>query len=351
MDVGHWERSARARAMHRSGLRFLACACCLAAASAKPLARAALLQELPDTEAAFTALEEAKGLRAGGAFPFDYQQLAFRAPDGRTVVWAAASVHAGRVRGVFEAGWKYSLGISVEYFRGDSLVAADSTHSDFLLNVQIPESISDGFPVQTSVRLEPGDYEYRMRVQDHNWEANRSVNEKTGSVTVPGFDTSGPVVSSIAVAADTGGTWTPAPGVTLKLNAAGIVYRSARPFIFFEVYGMTPGGDYRGEVRLVSRWASTGKGETFTSPFQPFQLQYRGTAPLDPAEPVRGVFRLEMDNTQEGPYEVRVRVTDLTTGAVSATRAATLKVREHDRTRPTVPISEVSPGAGAGGRP
>jgi hypothetical protein len=301
-------------------------------------------QEIARTQDDFAALSEAGGVKATGAFPFDYQFLAYLEGE-EAELWAAASVHAGRVRGVFQGGWKYSLRITADFFLEDSLVASNTHRIDHVLSTQIPSSVSDGFPLQTPVLLPPGRYDYRIRVQDLNWEGDRSVNVKTGSVTVPAIDTSKPTISSIAIAADTGGTWNPAPGVTLMLNAAAIVYRSARPYIYYEVYGLTPGADYRSEIRLVSTWASRGQGEEFTGKHRPFELQYRGTVPRDAAVPVRSVFRLEMQDTQQGPYEVRVRVTDLATGEVSEMRRARLRVREIDRTRPVVPITEVDPGS------
>jgi hypothetical protein len=294
------------------------------------------------TQAAFASLAEARGLRAGGAFPFDYQHLAFYGGSpGQVTLWAATSVHAGRVRGVFEGGWRYKLSMALELFQNDTLVASDTRRFQHVLSAEIPSNISDGFPLQVMVRVPPGRYDYRIRVTDLNWTSGRSMNEKTGTVIVPPIDSEHPVLSSIAIAADSGGTWSPVPGVALKLNAAAIVQRRARPFIYYEVYGLTPGSDYRGEIRLVSTWAGTGAGETFTGPHQPFQMQYRGTTPADPLQPIRSVFRLDMKDADVGPYEVRVRVTDLTTGQVSGTRRARLKVREVDRTRPVVPITEI----------
>jgi len=295
--------------------------------------------------AAFDALAASAGLKASGAFPFDYQYLAFSGGTPEAVtVWAAASVHAGRVRGVFEGGWKYSLSIDVELARGDTIVASDTQHVDYVLSARIPDWVSDGFPVQARVTVLPGEYDYRLSVSDLNWPEGRSVNVTQGRITVPAFDTSGPVVSSVAIAADSGGTWSPAPGVNLKLNAAAIVMQTARPFIYFEAYGLTPGRAYRGDVRLVSTWVPRGRGEEFTGPYQPFQMQYRGTVPADPGEPVRAVLRLDMKDTQPGPYEVQVVVTDVETGQRSDMRRARLKVRPPDERRLRAPISEIQTG-------
>ncbi|MFQ5747584.1 MAG: hypothetical protein ACE5HF_10260 [Gemmatimonadota bacterium] len=335
----------RCRAPRSSSIPGARAALPLAFALALGTAAAAAAQE-GATESAFGRLSESAGLKATGAFPFDYQHLAFRAGRGDSVdLWSAASVHAGRVRGVWQGGWRYSLGIRLELYDGEELVATSSSRSDHTLSRHVPPTTSDGFPLQTVVRVEPGEYRYRLRVTDFNWPDDRSVNEKSGTVTVPPFDVSGPVVSSIAIAADSGGTWTPAPDVELKLNAARIVRPTARPYIYFEVYGLTPGASYRGEVRLVSTWASRGKGEDFRGEYRPFQLQYRGTTPENPAEPVRSTLRLDLSRTEAGPYDVTVKVTDLSTGESSTTRRAHLKVQSPGEMRPIVPVREVNPGS------
>lgn len=290
----------------------------------------------------FTRLAESGGLKATGAFPFDYQYLVFSGPSDDLVdVWAAVSVHAGRVRGVFEGGWKYSLGLRFDLLRDDALVASETTRVEHTLNALVPESTSDGFPLQARVRVPPGKYRYRIAVTDHNWEAFPAVNEKTGEVTIPSLAYPGPVVSSIAVAADSGGTWLPAKHVSLKLNAARIVRKESRPFIYFEAYGVTPGAVYRGEVKLISTWASTGQGETFRGSRRPFQLQYRGTAPTDPNEPIRSALRLDLSKTEPGPYVVTVKITDLATGRTSDTRRVELKVRTEKSRGPPLQIREV----------
>ena len=160
-----------------------------------------------------------------------------------------------------------------------------------------------------------------------------------GSLTVPVFDLTRPVVSSIAVAADSSGTFKPAADVELQLNAAAVVEKAARPFIYFEAYGLTPGSNYRGEIRLSSTWVSRGRGDTFTGTYEPFQMQYRGNVPTDPEVPVRAVMRLDTRDAEPGPYEVRVRVTDLETGKRSDVRKAGLKIRP--RTNRLAPITEI----------
>lgn len=289
---------------------------------------------------ALNALAESGGLKTSGAFPFDYQYLAFHGGSPETVaLWAAVSVEAGRIRGVFDGGWRYSLSLGLELFQEDSLVVENTLRTDFVFSGQVADTTRDGFPLQTMVSVPPGEYEYRLVVTDHNWPGDRSVNLIQGSLTVPVFDVTRPVVSSIAVAADSSGTFKPAEGVELQLNAAAIVEKAARPFIYFEVYGLTPGGSYRGEIKLSSTWVSRGRGEQFSGPYEPFQMQYRGSVPADPMVPVRAVMRLDTRDAEPGPYEVQVRVTDLATGETSDVRTARLKIRP--QTSRSAPITEI----------
>ena len=303
------------------------------------------------TQDGFSRLEESAGRRSGGSFPFDYQQLAyFPGPDGEVDLWAAVSVHAGRVRGVFEGGWKYELSMKFFLSRDGVEVARDESRVRHVLNALIPPWMSDGFPLQTRVRVPPGSYEYRIEVRDLNWEGDRSLNVVEGELEVPRFDRVRPFVSSIAVAADSGGSWRPAPGVDLKLNAAKMVQTDARPFVYFEVYGLTPGGGFRGDVRLVSTWTSQGTGEVFDGVRQPYQVQFRGTVPEAPDVPVRSVLRLEMKDTKPGPYEVQVRFTDVETGERSEVRRTAVRVRRPEVRQMGEEITEVGTGATGGGR-
>lgn len=298
-----------------------------------------------NAERAFNQLDAEAGLRSGGPFSFDYQHLAFfgpaaARPDARVELWTAASVQADRVKGVFSGGWIYSLDMTVDLYRQDSLTYSSTARISMTLGSPLtPASAAgQGFPIHTLMEVAPGEYDYRITIRDNGWEDGRAVNEKSGRIVVPRPVQTQPFVSSIAVAADSGGTWKPAPGLDLKLNAARIVQSDARPFVYFEAYGLTPGGDYRGEVRLVSRRVTRGADDVFDGAYQPFQLQYRGSVGANPDEPVRKVLRLDLGQTRPGSYEVQVRVRDLVTGRASEVRSASLKVREPGNFRPLLPL-------------
>jgi len=308
--------------------------------------------QVADAERAFNRLDAGAGLRSGGPFSFDYQHLVFYpsvdsgTSGGPVDLWTAASVQADRVRGVFDGGWKYSLAMSVELWQDETLAFSRETRTSLTLGSPLTpgDAAGLGFPLQALLKVPPGEYDYRIRIHDEGWDDDRGVNETTGRLVVPEPVRTQPFVSSIAIAADSSGTWKPAPDLALKLNAARIVHDDARPFVYFEAYGLTPGGDYRGEVRLVSRSVTRGADDVFDGAYQPFQLQYRGSVPSDPAEPIRKVIRLDLARTRPGPYELQVRVRDLVTGQSSEVRTARLKVRERKGFQPLMPRSPVGRG-------
>lgn len=301
--------------------------------------------DIADTERDFDRLDRSAGLRSGGAFPFDFQHLAFYSdPEasaaGAVTLWTAANVQADRVQGVPQDGWRYSLDMQVDLFQGDTLAYTTAARSTLVFGRRLTESDmkESGFPIYTQMAVPPGEYEYVIRIRDNGRESG-GINEKRGTLVVPAPVTTHPFISSIAVASDSAGTWIPASNFELQLNAAKVVHRDGRPFVYFEAYGLTPGGAYRGEVRLVSRWVSTGQGEAPVAVRQPFQLAYRGNVPEDPDRPVRKILRLDLSETQAGPYEIQIRVRDLETGVASEVRTARLKVTLPETyRRPALPV-------------
>jgi len=308
---------------------------------ARPLAA---MQVTPS--AAFAQLERSGGLETAGPFPFDYQYLAFYPGSGNlTEVLAAVSVQAGRLRPRYEGGWSYAVGVHFQLLRGDTVVADRSTLAEHTLRARLPEEITDGIPAQVAVKVPPGRYRYRLEVVDRNWHALEATHVTTGELEVPRFAGSGLLVSSIAVAADTGGTWNPTPDLALKLNAARIVRPNARPFVYYEVYGLTPGARFRGEVRLQRlRDAGAGGSARVASRVlrgAPFQLQYQGTAPREAGRPAHSALWLDLASIEPGDYVLTVRITDLSSGGSSPVRRTGLTVQPEEAGRTLVPIAEV----------
>ncbi len=343
-----------ARRTGRSALRvvgpalaLLLCSAPMIAAAQEGAPTAPEAAHIADAERAFDRLEAEAGLRSGGYFSFDYQHLVYFTPSriddpaAPVQLWTAASVQADRVKGVFDGGWKYSLDMTVELHQADTLVASSGARTSLTLASPLTTSAAAGmgFPIQALLQVPPGEYEYAIRIRDNGWEGDRATNETTGRLMIPEPVATQPFLSSVAIAADSGGTWHPAEDLGLQLNAARMVHSDARPFVYFEAYGLTPGGEYRGEVRLVSRRVTRGAEDVFDGAYQPFQLQYRGSVPSDPDEPVRKVLRLDLGQTRAGPYEVQVRVRDLVTGQASEVRSARLRVRERISYEPLLPVA------------
>jgi len=270
-------------------------------------------------------LASVSGTRNRGPFPFDYQFLAFRSAASDSVaLWAAVSVPGGRVRAVFGGGWTYRLGIQVELFSGADPVASASTNVSHTMRSKLPEEYADGFPLQAGVRVPPGRYVYRSTVIDHNWNPERGRNVQEGEIVVPSLVASGPTVSSIAVVADTAGSWQPAPGIRLKLNASRIVRKTRRAYLYYEAYGITAGGRYRADLRVVSPGGR-----------EALQVQATGSAPGESGAPVRSADRLAIDDLAPGRYSAVVRVTDLETGRISEPRSVRFEVQELEPPPPT----------------
>ena len=53
-----------------------------------------------------------------------------------------------------------------------------------------------------------------------------------------------PALSDVAVAADSGGVWTPGAGIRLRPSPAHLTGADGVGYVYFEVYNLTPGGQY-----------------------------------------------------------------------------------------------------------
>ncbi len=289
-------------------------------------------QEVPRSETGVVSLAPpSSGTHTRGPFPVDWEHLRFLRSNGDSIaVWAAVNVDASLCTPrPASGGWLYSLAMRYEMFDEDGTHLGTGT--DELKYVHPSRLRSDqGFGLQTFVTVAPGTYLYRIEVSDRNRDPVAS-SVKEGELVVPKYDAPGPVLSDLAVASDTPGIWEPLPDVSLKLNAAHVVSTDASPFIYFEAYGLTPGGRYRVEVVMENTDPQDFMERRIRGAKRPFQLQYSGTVPQDPHALVRGAQHLKLGRgTLPGAYQVTVKVTDLTTGEVSLPRWVNLQVRSPD---------------------
>ena len=287
------------------------------------------------------------GTHSTGPFTLHWEHLRFlRSSTGVITVWAAINVDAGRCQPKLTSeGWLYSLALQYDLFDENGEHVA--TGRDSLRYAHPSRLKSDqGFGLQAPVAVPPGTYRFRIEVLDRNRDPAAS-SVKEGELVVPSYEAPGPVLSDLAVASDTPGTWQPLPDISLKLNAAHVVQVDASPYIYFEAYGLTPGGRYRVELHMESAEDQSFLDRRLKGARRPFQLQYSGSVPTDPDSPVRGAQHLKFGrNTQPGLYQVTVKVTDLTTGEASLPRRANLKVRSRSIQGTE---SAVRLGSGAGG--
>lgn len=115
-----------------------------------------------------------------------------------------------------------------------------------------------------------------------------------------------PRLSDVAVAADSGGSWSRDGRVFLEPDPAHRPGRDGSLHLYFEAYGLRPGAAYEVEVRVASddlaeRIFDLGPGETA------FALRFPARAPED-GSPGRHHLRLDLSGTPVGEYLLAIRL-------------------------------------------
>ncbi|MFQ5890027.1 MAG: hypothetical protein ACE5JR_08230 [Gemmatimonadota bacterium] len=179
-----------------------------------------------------------------------------------------------------------------------------------------PLPAAAAIPVRIPVAVEPGRYEFTVLVREPAGPEASGARTPTGnylrdSLRVRGFAAALPELSDIAVSPDSGGDWTAGGGIHLRPSPLHATGPDGIAHVYYEVYGLSPGGDYETSVRLEP----LGDGE-------PFTLTFRGSAAPAPS-PVHGYLRLELGDTEPGEYRMAVTVRDRASGT------STLPYRTH----------------------
>jgi hypothetical protein len=115
-----------------------------------------------------------------------------------------------------------------------------------------------------------------------------------------------PALSDVAVAADSGGVWSPGAGIHLRPNPAHLTGGDGVGYIYFEVYNLTPGGEYTTHIRLEPDEDDAGDA---------FELSFPGAGSTGVSRMSRRMLRVDLRDTDPGRYMMQVTVTDSETGA------------------------------------
>ncbi|MEE9207546.1 MAG: GWxTD domain-containing protein [Gemmatimonadota bacterium] len=196
--------------------------------------------------------------------------------------------------------------------------------SEVVTNTRRRLRSDESVPVRMVADLPPGDYRYTLLLRDvysGNGGAAPAGNFHSTSLRVNEFDLTTPQISSVAVAADSGGAWSPGPGIALRPSPAHFTGPDGIAFIYFEAYHLTPGGRFTTHIRLEPR---DDKGESFELRFAADALPAGHTL-------VRRLLRLDLNETKPDDYDMSVLVEDLESGRSTLPYRTQVRVERRPR--------------------
>jgi hypothetical protein len=275
-----------------------------------------------DARYAVSGVPDAPDLVAG--IEFAYESLRFREPGSdRSEVWFLAATRVGDLTAAVAGDPLRGPAGSVSYaVEADLALLAPA--GMWLLRafnqpvVENPLRADDGVPVRFRVVLEPETYPFTLALRDGGSERGGLGNWALDTVTVSPRQAGLPTVSDIAVATDSGGTWSRDGATFLRIGPTHVVSSAGDAHIYFEVYGIRPGTGYDVEVRVVADSAADRIFEVGPDEAA-FVLRFPSVATVDPAGLGIGRhhLRVELGPSAPGAYLLAIRITDRTTGIES----------------------------------
>lgn len=275
-----------------------------------------------DARYAVSGIPDAPDLTAG--IEFAYETLRFReSGTDRSEVWFLASTRAGDLTAHAAIDPEtdadgmvgYDVGGQLAYLAPDGLRRVETVSRPVLEN---PLAADDGIPVRFVVALEPETYPYSLVLRDRGAENSDLGNWVLDTVTVSARQSGLPSVSDIAVAADSGGSWSRDGEVYLPVDPTHVVARDGTAHVYFEIYGILPGGTYDVEVRVVPEAAADMTFDLAPESLA-FILQFRSAATADRAGlgVGRHYLQVDLESSPAGAYLLAVRATDASSGIES----------------------------------
>ncbi len=238
------------------------------------------------------------------------EELQFLSPrEGMNRVWINAVIEAERLTPVSLPGGQFRYRVEARWVivdaNGESQVHSSSFEAVTPKRLGRDESI----PVRLAADLPPGQYRYALLLRDSRLAPGQdqlSGNYRRVDMTVRELGAGAPALSDVAVAADSGGVWSPGGGIRLRPSPAHLTGADGVGYIYFEVYNLTPGGQYTTQIRLEPE-----KGDADDA----FELSFPGDGATGTSRMSRRLLRVDLRDTEPGSYVMRVTVTDSASGA------------------------------------
>jgi hypothetical protein len=156
-------------------------------------------------------------------------------------------------------------------------------------------------------------------VRDEQTETSQEGNWLQAAIIIPGLGGKLPEVSDIAVASDSGGSWTRDGHTFLPVTPDHVASAEGLLHVYFEVYGLKPAAEYEVEIRMVKEKQ---RDEMYEAPpgEAAFTLSFKDEMATRRQPVGRHYLRLDLSEARRGTYALGVRVLDLATGTYSLPR-------------------------------
>ena len=252
---------------------------------------------------------------------FAWERLRFFNPSsGGTVVWLVAAARGGDLTGEVDTEGRsvYRLDLVAAVQTGNA-VSRDSVRSV----VRVPRALGDEDAVISRIpaSIGPGEHPFTLMAIDGNAEDGRAGNWARGVVS--GLSPSDlPEISDIAVAADSGGTWTRDGETFLAVTPSHVTGPDGEIHLYFEVYGVAAASPYSVEVRVVPE-ALSGRIWDVAAGQAAFRVAFESEMPA-----AGGIgahhLRVDLSDTAPGTYMLGIRINVAATGRQSLPTTTTV---------------------------
>ena len=238
------------------------------------------------------------------------EELQFGSPRaGMNRVWLNGVIEAERLTPTETPDGRYQYRVEARWVLVDALGEVQVHNSSFQAATSRVLGRDESLPIRLAADLTPGQYRYTLLVRDSRSVQGRKLrsgNFKKVNLTVRELTAGAPALSDVAVAADSGGTWSPGGGVRIRPSPAHLTGADGVAYVYFEVYNLTPGGEYTTSIRLEPEDDDAG---------DPFELSFPGDGATDVSRMARRMLRLDLQDSAPGNYTMQVIITDEVTGA------------------------------------